>query len=249
MSNVSIPTSFSRYFYIKAADTPELVETVFRIRYQVYCQEFGYEREEDCPGGMERDEYDDQSAHCLLIHKPTGLPAGCVRLVKPLQNDPAASLPFELHCKDSLRKDMFDIGALSPGSYGEFSRLAVLSTFRRRKSDEQKPFSLTEKDLEPLHSRGRDSFPFIPVSLFLTALVLFLNSDLKHVFAMMEPRLCRLLRRFGILFTPVGEVMDYHGPRGPFVLAREDVLVNLDPDIYELMMLIDKMLSKTGHNT
>ncbi len=241
MRELNPSESFGRYFQVVPADTPASREQVHRIRYQVYCREFGYERDEDCPGGLEQDAYDAQSRHSLLIHRPSGIAAGCVRLVLSRPDDPAAALPFERYCSASLDRSIVDPRALPPGSFGEFSRLAVLGSFRRRKTDEHRPVSVGAAD-EP-DPEGQRCFPHIPVGLFLTALALFLDSGLQTVFAMMEPRLERLLRRYGILFTPVGEVMDYHGPRGPFMMRRETLLPNLTPEAADLLGLIRQQLA------
>ncbi|MGH8603862.1 MAG: hypothetical protein ACREXR_14150, partial [Gammaproteobacteria bacterium] len=69
-------THFEQYFEILRADTPDLLEQAFRLRYQVYCQEGllpGFDPL-DYPDGLERDVYDyeHRSLHCLLRHRPTG---------------------------------------------------------------------------------------------------------------------------------------------------------------------------------
>ena len=64
------------------------------------------------------------------------------------------------------------------------------------------------------------------------------DSDLDLAFAMMEPRLARMLTWFGVNFTQIGEMVDYHGFRGPFLLRREQVLPDLKPDIREFFDLI-----------
>ncbi|MDQ2697101.1 MAG: PEP-CTERM/exosortase system-associated acyltransferase [Pseudomonadota bacterium] len=247
MSEQAITSGFTKYFYLVRADTPQLREKVFHIRYQVYCKEFNYEDEADCPGQMEKDDYDDHSEHSLLIHRPSGTPVGCVRLVHALRDDPYYPLPFEKYCDHALNRDLFDPLAVPRDKFGEFSRLAVLSSFRRRKDDEHKPISINENF--SLAASGRDNFPFIPVGLFLAALSMSLNAGFLYTFAMMEPRLSRLLKRFGILFEQVGEVVDYHGPRGPFIIRREAVMAHLKPEVQDLMLLIDKQLSKTAYDT
>lgn len=266
MYDNSIVDSFDKYFYLTRATTAETRELVFRIRYHVYCREFQFEREEDCPGQMERDAYDAQSEHCLLVHKPTMTPMGCVRLILP-DLDGQASMPFERFCRSqfSLSPSRFppppdfrplsdkvarrsiipslrrvhgiSLSTLPRHSFCEVSRLAVLSSFRRRKSDEKKPISFPDP-----YDDSRSSFPLIPLSLFLASLSRFLNSELGYAFAMMEPRLARLLKRFGLIFTMVGDVVDYHGQRGPFIYTRRRAFDNLDPQVRALLELIDHQL-------
>jgi N-acyl amino acid synthase of PEP-CTERM/exosortase system len=71
---------------------------------------------------------------------------------------------------------------------------------------------------------------------------MLLNSGLDYGFAMMEPRLTRMLRRFGIYFKQIGNVVDYHGFRGPFLIERKDILPNLSSDVFELFKTIDRQL-------
>lgn len=248
MDENSIANTFAKYFCVVRADTDELRKLVYNIRYEVYCREFSYEREEDCPGQMEQDEYDAQSKHCLLIHRSTGTPAGCIRLVCPCKDTPEALLPFERFCGESLDKGKFDLSNLKAGTYGEISRLAVLSSFRRRTEDAHTPTGIGQ-DVNPDPSGRRSSFPFMPVGLVLAIFNVFLNSDLQYAFCMMEPRLARLLKRYGIIFTQVGDIMDYHGPRGPFVITREEITANLNPEVYDLMFLIKKQLLREVPDT
>ena len=66
-------TQFSQHFRLLPANTPELLREVYRMRYEVYCLEMGFERPEQFPDGLERDDYDRRARHCLLQHRATGL--------------------------------------------------------------------------------------------------------------------------------------------------------------------------------
>jgi N-acyl amino acid synthase of PEP-CTERM/exosortase system len=51
-----------------------LKNEVYKLRYQVYCIETGFEKPELYPDGIEFDEYDSQSFHYLkLMRQPRGL--------------------------------------------------------------------------------------------------------------------------------------------------------------------------------
>ena len=238
---------FRRYFTIVPANTSELQDIVYQIRYQVYCQEFHYEHEKDFPSRMEHDCYDTHSSHCLLLHEPNHDPVGCVRLIRPDPNNPDLPLPFEPFCQNRHYFKVLDPQTLPRGSFGEFSRLAVLHTFRRRRSDEKKPLSMP--DWQTSSASGRNAFPVIPVSLFLAALSMLLHHGFKYGFAMMEPRLARLLRRFEIHFNQIGDVVDYHGQRGPFFISRESILAGFTPEIEELMHLIRQQIYGSAYLT
>lgn len=240
MNEMLISEHFAKYFRVCLADTPELKALAYSIRYQVYCQEFHYEQEENCPNGLETDPFDEQARHCLLIHRPTNIAAGCVRLVGSAADDASARLPFEFFCQHAIDRRIIDIEALARGSFGEFSRLAVLASFRRRKTDDKSPISLAESS-DPSAS-DRINHPVISVSLFLAALALLEHSSFRYGFAMMEPRLARLLKRYGILFDKIGNVIDYHGFRGPFLMARENISAHFTPDIHYFYSLIQQQL-------
>lgn len=71
MSELSITQHFHKYFQLIVANTPELKQKVFSIRYQVYCKELNFEPAENFPDGLERDIYDDRSIHYLLLRSCT----------------------------------------------------------------------------------------------------------------------------------------------------------------------------------
>ena len=74
---------YDRHFTVVPADTPELLDAVHALRYQVYCVERQFEDPAQQSGGRERDRYDPQSVHAALIAKSSGQVVGCVRLILP----------------------------------------------------------------------------------------------------------------------------------------------------------------------
>lgn len=58
----------------------------FRLRYEVYCRETGFEPAEKHPEGIERDVYDDHAEHFLIGHEghpPEARWVGTMRLILP----------------------------------------------------------------------------------------------------------------------------------------------------------------------
>ena len=51
-----------------------LMEWVYRVRYQVYCIECGFENPQNYPNGMEWDKYDPYSIHFIALNDHDG---GC----------------------------------------------------------------------------------------------------------------------------------------------------------------------------
>ena len=130
---------FSDYFDVRFAHTEELMRQIHRLRYDVYCREFGFEREEDCPGGLERDAYDDHAVHCLIVHRDSGMGAGCIRVVVPPESTPNFQLPMERFCGFSLTDPILHPARRPRTRVAEVSRLAVHTQFRRRAGESQSP--------------------------------------------------------------------------------------------------------------
>ncbi|WP_448553929.1 PEP-CTERM/exosortase system-associated acyltransferase [Thalassotalea montiporae] len=241
MAGYSLAENFAQYFQVKFANTKALRQEAFKIRYGVYAAELGWEPEND--SHMETDDCDDYAFHCLLEHKRTGVHAGCVRLVIPPANEPDKELPFEAHCLESARKDVIDSTQLPRGSFGEISRLAVLSSFRRRENEKNVPFVLNSINPKTVYSEEeRRNFPNIAMGLYLAAVALSDICNHKGMFVMMEPRLNRRLTRFGLPFVQCGEEMDYHGIRAMFYLERAGFNSELSPEILEFYNLIYQQL-------
>ncbi|MGZ8186120.1 MAG: GNAT family N-acyltransferase, partial [Methylobacter sp.] len=72
---------FDDHFEFFLADTDESKEIHYSIRYQVYCEEMGFENKDDFPLEQEFDEYDNHSTHFIVRHKPTGHWVGAMRLI------------------------------------------------------------------------------------------------------------------------------------------------------------------------
>lgn len=208
---------FSKYFSIEFANTPTLLSETFRLRGDVYCKEFGYESEADCPGGLERDEYDAQALHCLIVHRQKGIAAGCVRLVPTLPTAPARPLPMERFCGDSFTHPTLSPTVMPRHNIAEISRLAVHTIFRRRNGERGSPDGLAE--VASFNDEERRTFPLISAALVLSAIAMAVLSGQTNGFAMMEPRLARLLQRMGIDLVQIGDLMNYHGQRAGFYFA------------------------------
>jgi N-acyl amino acid synthase of PEP-CTERM/exosortase system len=242
METDKLTTSFKKYFKVIVADTPELRDEVYRIRYDVYCRELQYECPENYPSGLEQDAYDSHSYHCLLLHRPSRQFAGCVRLV---YNDPEnlqSLLPFEAKCADTLFGSCTNTLLPHRSEFGEISRIAIPENFRRRKMDAGSPIGDT--NVPPVAQQEQRRFPYIPLGLYLAAAAAGLELGLNGVFAMMEPRLVRHLQRFGIVFEQVGDIIEYRGKRAAFYIDREGLYNNMTPPIKNLLDIILSDISK-----
>src|ERR1035438_1200008 len=72
---------FDTYFRIFSADTPELIETSFALRYQVYCLERQFEDPAKHADLQEKDEFDRHSVHSLIFYRLRDEAIGTVRVI------------------------------------------------------------------------------------------------------------------------------------------------------------------------
>lgn len=238
--------TFSKYFDFTVGIGPGIVQEAQRLRYEVYCREFGFEREEDCPGGLEQDVYDHQAAHCLVRYRPSGEVAGCLRLVHLSEGSDLSELPIQRYGAAALLGTPVDPAALPAAERCEISRIAVSAAFRRRAFERQSPMG--DDAPEVLDKPESRTFPLLAVALFMAARMMVLQLGTAHVFAMMEPRLARMLVRSGLDFQRLGPLIDYHGQRAAYYIhytpqAHLASLAPLRGDLSELYRIVETQLA------
>jgi N-acyl amino acid synthase of PEP-CTERM/exosortase system len=187
---------FKRRLTVVPADSEELLDRVFQLRFQVYCVERGFEDAAGHPEGRERDDDDRRSLHFLVLDRATGEAAGTVRLILPQIGNDLPVFRLSGTCRPAV--------GLPQGSTAEVSRFAIAKAFRRQ--------------LEASWRRGnggRTALPIITFGLIQAIVMMSAIGGITHIVAMMEPALLRLLRRMGIEFHPVGGLVEHHGLRQP----------------------------------
>lgn len=227
-TKISLIERLRQYFSVHLARTPEEKSQVYGIRYRVYCEQFGYEPIDRFPTCEEFDEFDAYSVHCLVVHKSSGCPAACARLV-PARGDISVNpLPIEQAFHERLDMPLIESLSLDRGNVCEISRLAVDQMFRRRAGDRVSEYGAIDTTQYGLHERS--TFPFVCMAAFLGATALTELTGRTSVFAMMEPFLARMLARSGIHFRRVGEDMDHHGIRAPYFITTQAALESMTPE-------------------
>lgn len=117
--------SFDHEYEVCLANTQEGREIHYQLRYQVYCEERGWENGEQFPNNQEQDTWDSRSIHFIARHRKTGKWVAGLRLVIGT----ASQLPFFGACKDNG----IELGpehAKQTSKVAEFSRLHVISGHR-----------------------------------------------------------------------------------------------------------------------
>jgi N-acyl amino acid synthase of PEP-CTERM/exosortase system len=236
----SLVQNFTRYFRVQLAVTHQQLRYAYAIRYQVYAEELGWEPLDE--SRLESDICDSYALHCLLEHKRSGDIAGCVRLVIPPVGRLDAKLPCQLH---EIPMDKDHKRCLPPaGEVGEISRLAVHSSFRRRASEAGRPFILDEHNSTSIYTEEeRRNFPNISLGLYLSAIAKVELCELERVLVVMEPRLQRHLKRFGLIFHQISDPFDLRGTRALFELPRSELTTNMERPILDLYRHIHRDLS------
>jgi len=213
------------------ATSPELKKVAFHIRYRVYFEEQRMIVDDASGERIESDLWDPYAIHALLYHKPTGQPIGNVRLI-PLHVSPTQTLPVEEHYPKPFDFSQAPVKHIRIGKTAEVSRMLILSSFRRRKSDINYDIEIDEQ--ADLKDEKRFPVNYLPVCLIFATAILMLEEKLDYGIGLMEPRLARLLMRFGVGLTQIGETTDYFGQRAPYLIFPEPIYRNLNAD-YRLL--------------
>jgi N-acyl amino acid synthase of PEP-CTERM/exosortase system len=236
----NIAEHFTQFLEPQVALNNALKEEAFKIRHNVYCEELAFEDVKE--GGQEKDEFDEQSIFSLIKHKPTDTYTSCVRLVRIQEEEQL--LPIEKFCLDSITNEELHPSRFNRSEIAEISRLAVKSDFRRRKTDKFKGSatgSIQENSYSEVELR---CFPFIAIGLYMAAATMAIDTGIKHVYVMMEPRLARSMKFVGIKFQQLGDPIEYHGLRAPYYINPTMFLENLSPGFKHLYQAIENDIGK-----
>lgn len=238
---------FIQEFKFTLCITEHEKQLAYRLRHDVYCEELHYEEASDPIKKLEFDIHDQNSIHCLIEHRRTGLVAGCVRVVIPESSSPYPlnQLPLQSYGSRSLTHAELHPQKLAQDSYYEISRLAVNRLFRTRIKDSplSSQDSTAKRNITFFSTEERQLFPLLATSLFITGYALGRQLGKIQVFAMMEPSLPRLLALTGFHFTKVGETIDFHGRRSAYYINKQQAEKGLKETLLPLYLHINQALT------
>lgn len=232
------------FYYRKVPRTDPRIDEVYRLRYKVYCDEWGFENPEDHPGHVEIDEFDPHSSHFAVIREDNDEMIGTTRII--FSSD--LGFPLEGH----VVLDQGALDGIERSLIGEVSRLAVSKDYRRRYVDKVMfEFKEYDEEYENYTSAERRKVDQeIVLNLYSCIYRECADRNLTHLIAVMADGLYLLLKRLGIIFKQIGASVDYHGPRTPYICCIEETLRNIErrrPEIYERFMSVGP-LNNTPHN-
>jgi len=214
---------FSRYELVIANEESEK-QVSYKTRHKVYCEEMNFEQKNATE--LEKDKFDDRAINCYIKHLPTGECAGTIRLVLP--TEAGLALPLEEKFAEAFEKNELLPSSCDPASVCEISRLAIPKEFRVR---QMRSKILPTEKLERVKQKKNltfnvEHFPYLSIALYLMATSICQHLNVKHAYVLMEPKLARRMKAFGIHFNSVGEAIEFNGKRVPYrvsptVLATE----------------------------
>ena len=215
-------------------DNASLFEAIYRLRYQVYVKEWGFEKPEVHPGGLEKDDYDPCSRHIYAYTGAMNNVIGTARIILP------SDRPLPLQENFDFDENLFN----DPDhKIAEISRLAISKDDRRRAIDkvifnEDKTCSddLTrhQKSMFSLENERRKFEHELVRGIYMMIYRESIRLQLTHWCAVMARGLYVILARWGIPFEKVGPEKEYHGIRAPYILSLRELetsLMKKNPDL------------------
>ena len=243
---------------IRLSNEKELKEA-YKLRYKVYCEEWGFEDPAKYPDRQETDEFDRNAVHFAAIDD-TGKAVGAVRLILFSPD----GFPLEKHCEINN-----DSQGINHENVAEISRLVISRAYRKRTEDkyiygpDEERRDIDGCDLSYNHSvnnncrRTDDRYGYnrpsngrlrneiedekrnrheLVTSLYKAVYHESKRRNLTHWYAVMTKGLVILLNRYGIRFRAIGDPVDYHGIRTPYlgeIRKIEQEISDEKPEVYE----------------
>lgn len=245
--------AFEAYFRVINADTPELLREVFRLRYQVYCEDTRLADGVLFPERLESDRYDQRSAHVLLQHRPSGHYVGTLRLVLPDSSD--LENPFPVEELAPLDPALVDVSREARRHVAEVSRFAILHHFPHH--EPRHVMVHHERRRVPRYGaaerapKPRLRFPHPMLALVFGLVQLSVKHGITHWYAMMTPSLDRLLSHYGLHLQAVGPSFELYGRRRAHFDSVQNFLDRaycLHPGVWELITDCGRLWSPPKSN-
>jgi len=218
---------FDKHFEVFLANTEEIKNIHYSIRYQVYCEEMGFENGKNFPEQMEYDDDDAKSIHFIVRNRATKQWVGATRLIYKRDGQ----LPIEHSCtldKKINNNDFFETV--------EISRLCIIKDVRRGE-DMDPPNGVvdisdqisTKNDIAELPSQNKLN-RLIIWGMFHAILEYCYNNKIQFCYFMVTSILARVMARGGLDFVSIGAAFEHRGTRIPFKI---DAIKNFHQDIWE----------------
>ena len=226
-------------FTFKKVDSEELLKEIYRVRYEVYCQECGFLPTSDYPDGLEIDAFDKHSIHFAAC--ADGNVIGTSRLVM----NSKLGYPLNEHCKEISINEC----ELPKDGLVEVSRLALRKSFRRRIEDgiyavesylkKSEGGILAENHEDRSEQERKRQQPIVILGLYKAMYHETRRRGFTHWYAAMEKKLLYALKTFNFTFHEIGPQVDYYGPVTPYLGVIEQLEKEVrdnSPDLWSYLL-------------
>jgi N-acyl amino acid synthase of PEP-CTERM/exosortase system len=204
------------------------MEDVFRLRFQVYCEEKKFLPRAAYPNGLEIDEFDDGATH-IAVYGDEASPKGYLRVVAARDQ---CELPLFAH--GMMVGEEFPMPA--PGGAVEISRMMVRSDYRKRLRDPEDGFPPSGSLSDP---PARNASDLIQLKLIRLAYRHALEADVRWFLSAIEPAQGRKLSMMGFPIRPIGPVADYFGNVRPHAVDLREMERKLRENCPEVWAFFD----------
>lgn len=186
---------FKKYFEVFICDNEESIAIHHNIRYQVYCEELGYEDKEKFPDQQEIDEYDKFSTLFIVRYKITNEYIAAFRLIESIKTQ----LPLEKICV--LHEPIKDNSI-------ELSRVCVLDHIRTNKISDKENENIQNTILLGMIEAG-SKYAF--------------DKGINTAYWLIRPALSKLLKKLGLNMVKIGDLCEHKGIRYPYKATIRDI--------------------------
>ncbi len=230
---------------------------VYSLRYKVLCHEWGYEKPENHKDGLVSDN-DDKNAIHFAAKDDSSKTVGAVSLII----DSSEELPIERHCELEIDRDAIPREGLSEISrlviHRNYRRRAedkyIYGPDEERRSIGSFDFQYSYPASKSFYRRANDKFTLkntsrrnqdssidrrkrheVIIGLYKSLYQESKRRGITHWYAVMTNGIATLLGRFGIDFRAIGDPVDYHGIRTPYlgeITKIEKTMSDTNSDLY-----------------
>ena len=231
---------------------------IYKLRYKVFCLEWGFENPDNNSGRIVTDIYDRDAIH-FAARDDSQKTVGAVMLIL----NSSDGFPLEKFCELEINPE-----ELPRDGMAEISRLVIHRDYRRRAEDkyiyglDEERRSIGSFHFQPhypshkaYHRRADDKFKYrhgakrtgefygdrrrrheVIIKLYKAIYQESKRRGLTHWYAVMTKGIVTLLNKFGFSFEAIGDPVDYHGIRTPYlseIAKMEQDMGERTPDLYE----------------
>jgi len=233
------------------------LKDMYRLRYKIYCYEWGFEKPEHHPDETISDIFDNNALHyavkddeqkiigaiSLILHSPQGFPTEtyCELTINrdEIPRDSVAEISRLVIHRDYRRRaeDKYIYGPdeerRSIGSFNYSSNYSNNRSYIRRADDKYKHKG-PRRPSEPFSERRRRHE--VVLNLYKAIYQESKRRKITHWYAVMTKGIVMLLNKFGFIFEEIGDPVDYHGIRTPYMGTIEKIeqkIMQEHPELYE----------------